>query len=141
MECPTKLYYQAHPDIYLTNKTENAFLEALTKAGYQVGALAKCYYHDEGSIDLSDLNTETALSRTKELLKLDKIIIFEAAIAYNQLLLRADILVKNDNHIRLIEIKSSAWDSKKDSIFTKKGKGISQDWFSYIYDVAFQNMF
>ena len=138
MECPTKLYYQGHPDIYLTNKGEDAFLEALAKAGYQVGALAKCYYQDEGSIDLSDLNTETALSRTKELLKLDKIIIFEAAIAYNHLLLRADILVKNDNHIRLIEIKSSAWDSKKDSILTKKGKGISQDWSSYIYDVAFQ---
>lgn len=137
MECPTKLYYEANPEIYLNNRTADPFLEALAKAGFQVGVLAKCYYQGADSIDLSNLNTEQALYKTKELLKKDNVIILEAAVAYNHLLLRADILVKNDNHIRLIEVKSSTWDSTKDSIFMKKG-GISQDWLSYIYDVAFQ---
>jgi len=137
MECPTKLFYQDNSEIYLNGKTEDTFLEALAKAGFQVGALAKCYYQDDYSIDLSDLNAAQALCKTKELLKKDKVTIFEAAVAHNHLLLRADILVKNGNHIRLIEVKSSSWDSPKDSIFMKKG-GISQDWLSYIYDVAFQ---
>ncbi|HDV6632680.1 TPA: DUF2779 domain-containing protein [Legionella pneumophila] len=137
IECPTKLYYHSNSDIYLNNRTTDPFIEALAKAGFQVGALAKCYYQDEHSIDLTDLNTNQALSKTKELLKKDRVIIFEAAVAFNDLLLRADILVKNGTHVRLIEVKSSVWDSNKDSIFMKKG-GITQDWLRYINDVAFQ---
>lgn len=121
MECPTKLYYHNNPEIYLNNRTTDPFLEALAKAGFQVGVFAKCYYQGADSIDLSNLNAEQALYKTKELLKKDNVIIFEAAVAYKHLLLRADILVKNDSHIRLIEVKSSTWDSTKDSIFMKKG--------------------
>ena len=43
IDCPIKLYY-TNKDHYPDKNYDNEFLEALAKIGYQVGALAKCYY-------------------------------------------------------------------------------------------------
>ena len=137
-QCPAKVYYHDRSDIYANNKTENQFLQALAKAGFQVGELAKCYYRKNSPSDLRGLNTEEALIKTKELLQRDHVVIFEAGISFNNLLLRADILVKNGNSIRLIEVKSSTWNSCKDSFFKKDQSGIYADWLDYINDAAFQ---
>lgn len=45
LDCPVKLFY-TKKDRYPDKNSDNEFLEALAKGGYQVGALAKCYYLD-----------------------------------------------------------------------------------------------
>jgi hypothetical protein len=60
IECPTKLFYSDKPEIYSNNKLQDPFLEALAKGGFQVGALAKCYYPD--GIEVSSMNSEEAVA-------------------------------------------------------------------------------
>lgn len=50
--------------------------------------------------------------------------------------MRVDILVKNKDHIVLIEVKSKSFDPKE-SFVSKKGTPNST-WKSYLYDIAFQ---
>ena len=138
MECPAKLYYQSKPNEYQSMKSDNAFMQALAKAGYQVGELAKCYYRDNTSHDLSGLSVAEGIKATKELLELENVVIFEAAISHGNCFLRADILIKRRDSLRLIEVKSSAWDKSKDSFFMKNKNSVKKEWLKYIYDVAFQ---
>ena len=41
LDCPTQLYFHQNPDLYDNQASENPFLEALAKGGFQVGELAK----------------------------------------------------------------------------------------------------
>lgn len=143
LECPTKLYYTSLPEKYSNSKLDDPFLEALAKGGFQVGELAKCYY-PEGH-DIEELDYESSLAKTNELLKQDNVVIFEAAIRYENLFIRVDILEKIGNKINLIEVKSKScnpdtfekelWNSRA----LKKGEhSLKGDWKSYIYDLAFQ---
>lgn len=136
LECSAKLYYHDHK-AYKNNKLENGFLKALAKGGFQVGELAKCYY--AGGRNIPELEHEIALDKTRELLESD-CTIYEAAFAYQQLFVRADIIVKTGNLIHLIEVKAKSIDSsdEKDSLYWKKDNGLRGKWKPYIYDVAFQ---
>lgn len=143
LECPAKLYYQARPKEYANAKLDDPFLEALAKGGFQVGALAQCYY--PGGVLVDTLDKEEAVKRTNELLQNDNVVIFEAAIIYENLLVRVDILEKKRNKFKVIEVKSKSADPGTfyDSIWNKnklkKGEYQSnEDWRSYLYDVAFQ---
>jgi len=140
MECPTKLYYASKPNEYASTKSDDQFLKALAEGGFQVGQLAKCYYRDSNPIDLSDLSNDDAASKTSELLLRDEVVIFEAVIIHNNLFLRADILVKKNNHFRIIEVKSSSANPNDQPVFMKKRGGILSDWLPYIHDIAFQKL-
>jgi len=78
-ECPTKLYYY-HKEEYPSTKEDDEFLEALAEGGFQVGALAKCYYPE--GIEVTTLDHQEAIQQTNELLKRDSVTIFEAAICF-----------------------------------------------------------
>ena len=93
LECPTKLFYTAKPQ-YPNQSLEDSFLQALAQGGYQVGELAKHYY--PGGHDITSLDYEEALQQTAELLAQNKVVIYEAAIRYNNLFIRIDILVKHN---------------------------------------------
>ncbi len=140
-ECPTKLYYTYNKE-YGSKKIDNPFLEALAYGGFQVGALARQYY--QGGHFVETLHREEAIKETKELLKQDEVTIFEAAINYNDLLIRVDILKKIGNHFDLIEVKSKSFVPSIESPFynsTYLKKGIYKlvsSWKPYLYDVAFQ---
>ena len=41
ISCPTKLYYEVHPDDFQNNDDGNEFMKALAKGGLQAGELAK----------------------------------------------------------------------------------------------------
>ncbi len=138
LECPRKLYYHQHPEIYQNESLEDSFLSALAEGGFQVGALAKIY-HPEG-IDLSEFGPDEAFTKTKDLLKQTKVTIFEATIIYENLLVRIDILEKDGNTIKLLEVKAKSFDSTKDSFFDKRhGNNLIASWHKYLYDVAYQS--
>ena len=134
--CPRKLFYAGKPQ-YADNSLDDDFLEALAEGGIQVGALARCYFPDR--ISLAEMDTETALAKTAELLKRDCVTIFEAAIRHGTLLFKADILVKHGDSLDLIEVKAKSYDQDSSVGFIGKRKSsVTAEWKPYLYDVAFQ---
>lgn len=140
-ECPTKLHYLDSPEYGNTN-LNNAFLRALAEGGFQVGELAKQYF--PGGVEVATKDKARALDETRALLERDNVIIFEAALAHQNLFIRADILVKTGSSFRLIEVKAKSYDpTLEEQFFTKasvkKGpKKIASNWQPYILDIAFQ---
>jgi hypothetical protein len=90
-ECPTKLFYAGKPQLYRNLKQEDNFLAMLADGGYQVGELAKCFYPT--GVEISSPNNVEAEAQTLEWLKQDKVVLFEPAIRFENLFVRADILV------------------------------------------------
>ena len=134
LECPTKLYY-TKKNKYVDAKLDDEFLKALAEGGFQVGELAKLYF--PGGIDIDDLDYQTAIGQTDKLLKEEHSIIYEAAFLFENLFIRADIVIKNENHLELIEVKAKSFDPRSDSFIGKKG-GVGNQWRSYLEDIAFQ---
>ena len=147
MECPTKLFYTGKKE-YANKNLDDPFLESLAEGGLQIGELAKAYY--PGGFEIESLDDEVARNETMNLLKQENCIIYEAAFKYENLFARVDILVKEGNEIKLIEVKSKSADFSKNKITednmnplfqytSRKQKGeIRTPWKPYIYDVAFQ---
>jgi hypothetical protein len=135
LDCPAKLYYTGKPE-YPDAKKDDAFLEALAEGGYQVGALAKCYYPE--GIEIQEHGYDIPLKKTNELLVQDNIVIFEGAFQYQDLFIRADIIEKKGNRINLLEVKSKSFDGRSSNdMMTIKGF-LDSKWTEYVYDVAFQ---
>lgn len=133
LECSAKLYYTGKKE-YPDQKLEDTFLAALAEGGYQVGELAKCYF--PGGENIDELDYSTSLSKTKELMAQENVIIYEAAFQFENLFIRADIVVKNGDMLHLYEVKAKSYDSIKDTL--TNSKGIVAKWKPYVYDVAFQ---
>ena len=136
IECPTKLFYTGKKE-YPDQRQEDAFLAALAEGGFQVGELARQYYPD--GVNIETLDYDEAEAMTANLMKQNKVIIYEPAFRFGNLFIRVDILVKDGNKLRLIEVKSKSFDSEKDNKFlTKKTGKINSVWEPYLQDVAFQ---
>jgi hypothetical protein len=133
LECTSKLYYNDNKQ-YANKATEDNFLKNLATGGFQVGALAQCYFPTGILIDT--LEHEDAYKQTTTLLQQQDVIIFEAALLYENCFIRADILLKKGNEIQLVEVKAKSY-SSKDKFTNKKG-GIEAKWEPYLYDIAFQ---
>jgi hypothetical protein len=145
MECMTKLYYTKKKDEYADTQLDNPFLEALAKGGFQVGELAKYYFSDNpvaDDITINTLNHEEALAETQRRLAMPgKVVIAEAAFKFQNLFIRADIVVKENNTLHLYEVKAKSVDEENEdpeSFLTKKGDKVHSDWAPYVYDLAFQ---
>ncbi|RDB36993.1 MAG: DUF2779 domain-containing protein [Spirobacillus cienkowskii] len=142
-ECATKLFYLDNTD-YGSTKNNNSFLKALAEGGFQVGELAKIY-HPNG-IEVKTKDKAKALQQTDQLLKRDKVVIFEPAFQFENLFIRVDILIKNGNYLELIEVKAKSMNPAVSNHFytkssVKKGKPkISSEWEAYLLDVAFQKL-
>jgi len=138
-ECPTKLFY-TRKDTYQDNSQDDPFLEALRDGGFQVGRLAQLYYEKKGpSVLIGTLKEAEALAQTQTELQKDRIILFEAAFHWNNLFIRADIVEKQGNLIRLVEVKSKSFnpDNPKKPILKQDGLPQS-DWEPTFQDLAFQ---
>ena len=141
LECPNKLFFTSNKE-YANQKSENPFMRALASGGFQVEELARLHYpegilikdsKEHDNYDYNDLSNQT-----KELLKNENIVIFEAAFLFENLFVRTDILVKNGNYIKLIEVKAKAIDSEDKDLFLNQSKNIDSKWKPYLFDVAFQ---
>lgn len=135
VECPTKLYFADRPTEYKNLKPEDSFLQMLADGGFQVGALAKLHYPD--GIEITSKDHAAAEQETKELLKRENVTLFEAAIRHENLFVRIDILIKRQNTLDLIEVKSKSYDSTAPGIVGKRGE-IMSEMRPYLLDVAFQ---
>lgn len=135
-ECPTKLYYASHKDVYPDANLDNPFLESLANGGFQIGELAKRYH--PGGVDISTLDYEVALKQTNEALQNDHAIIYEAAIKYRNLFIRADILIKKDNTLKIVEVKAKSCEGNNpEQLLDTKGL-VRSTWLPYLEDAAFQ---
>jgi Domain of unknown function(DUF2779) len=136
-ECPTKLFY-TRKDKYLNTNSDDSFLEALAEGGIQVGELAK-FYFDEGKGHMIDTggDQELAIKQTRQLLEQQNVTIYEAAIQFENLLIRADVLVKSGDKLSLYEVKAKS--AMPEEEFVNKKGFLSNDLKPYVYDVAFQH--
>lgn len=134
VECPRKLFYVGKND-YRDAKQDDAFLQALADGGFQVGELAKLLY--AGGIEVTAKGNAEALAETAVLLKRDTVTLFEPAIAYGEFLIRADVLIKTGNSIKLVEVKSKSFRSDDPQIEGRNG--LKSAFKPYIEDIAFQN--
>jgi hypothetical protein len=135
LDCPAKLFFTGKSQ-YPDKSEGDAFLDALAEGGFQVGALAKCYYSE--GIEVVDRDYEISLQKTDKLLTNTEIVIFEGAFKYKNLFIRADIVEKKGNNINLIEVKSKSFEgSDYRDMLSKKGF-LDSGWRDYVYDVAFQ---
>lgn len=136
VECPRKLFYtgKAH---YFDKSREDSFLAALAEGGYQVGELARATFPD--GVMVSELDYDSAIQKTHELLNRTNVTIFEAALSHENFFIRVDILKKNGDVIELIEVKAKSYRAEDDGDFRgKKGK-ILADYLPYLQDIAFQH--
>ena len=146
MGCPWRLYYARNPETYANTDATDDFLAALAEGGFQVGALAKYYCNVPDENDLESLKDyESSQKRTQELLQNKEVNIAEAAFRYGNLFVRADIIQRQGNSIKLIEVKAKSWNPATDKFLTKdsrkKDAATNTVWGQireYVYDVAFQ---
>ena len=135
LECPTKMYYDGNSE-YANQKIEDSFLLALADGGFQVGELAKRYF--PGGHEVFTHDHDESLRQTNELLKQEHVVIYEAAVRFDNLFIRVDVLRKNKNQIDLIEVKAKSFDSASIDTFLTRNGSIAAVWRSYLEDVAFQ---
>jgi len=139
MDCPRKLDY-ARDKSYYDARANDELLASLADGGHQVGELARRMY--PGGILISNRVVDHQIQRTSALLTSADITIFEATIAHGNLLVRCDIIEKQGNAVRLIEVKATGYDPSADPMVPKKPKEgdhpIRAGWRPYLYDVAFQ---
>ena len=136
MECPTRLFYIGKSETYKNTKGRNEFLESLAEGGFQVGKMATLLY--PGGVEVQSRINQQAIEETKNLLNTEEnIVLFEPAFAFEGLLVRVDIFVKNGSSIELIEVKAKSYDSEDPNFFGNRTP-IKSGILPYIEDIAFQ---
>jgi hypothetical protein len=137
-ECPTKLFYTGKKSQYADQSLDDPFLRELAKGGFQVGELAKLYF--PGGHNIDELDYETALAKTNELLEQENVTIFEAAILFENLFIRVDVLKKTGNLIEIFEVKAKSYRTSEalGPFLNAAGDRLNANGKSYVLDVAFQ---
>ena len=139
--CYTKLKYKKSG--YPKSSDTDDFMEMLAEGGYMVGKLATLLYPSGIDINTDKTNNSNIYENTAEWLKMDEVVIFEAAFKCpDGKNIRVDILEKIGNQINLIEVKAKSWNSDT-YILDKKPSGskkenVSKDFQPYLEDVTFQ---
>jgi len=132
------LYYTKNNE-YQDQGNDDPFMRALAKGGYQVGELAKYKYCSDPigqQITIDTLNENEALQRTHLMLQQENVVIAEGAFLFKNLFVRADIIVKTKNQIKLIEVKSKSYTHEK--FYASTTGEPKSAWLPYLYDLAFQ---
>ncbi len=131
IECPLKL-----TNDYESISEKNEFLDALADGGFQAEELSRLHYSPGVLIEHRDY--ANSLESTRELLNNTNSIIYEAAFLHDNLFVRTDILVKENNTIKVIEVKAKSFDSRAENIFKTNSGSIRPEWRTYLFDLAFQ---
>lgn len=134
LECPSKLFYTGKPE-FPDQSSVDAFLMALADGGFQIGELAKAYF--PGGVEIETRDYDEAVRQTSELLANENATIFEAAFRFGKLVVFVDVVRKNGDDLRIIEVKSKTFEPGTTEFVGKKG-GILAPWKPYLYDIAYQ---
>jgi len=137
-ECPNKLHFTHHSNLYPSTKEDDTFLQALAQGGFQVEELARMHYPGGHLVDNPHHDYIGSANVTAELLRNDNVVIYEAAFLFDDLFIRTDVLVKKGNHIDLIEVKAKLFDPLDPHLFIGKRGGLVSSWKPYLFDLAFQ---
>jgi len=137
LECPSKLYFTGKEE-YENLKNDDPFMAALAQGGFQVEEYARLHYPGGVLIDRVRDGYVNLANETAILLQQENVIIYEAAFLFDGLFIRTDMLVKEGDRIKLIEVKAKGCSgNSSDQFFGAKG-GIDSGWKSYLFDLAFQ---
>lgn len=106
LQCDKHLYlYKRH---YNWQDPISEQTKAVFERGHKVGALAQTIFPDGIDASPSDFRAYAkALDYTQELIEHGTEVIYEAAFMYNQVLVFADIIIKNGSKWKVYEVKSS----------------------------------
>ena len=137
LECPNKLYFTGK-DQFENLKLDDPFMKALANGGFQVEEYARLHYPNGALIEGVRDTYENLHKITQELLKQENVVIYEAAFLFDGLFIRTDILVKEGNRIKLIEVKAKSCEGIGTEQFFGKRGGMEADWKPYLFDLAFQ---
>jgi hypothetical protein len=109
-QCPKKLHLEKH---HAELSEVSSQTESLFATGNQVGDIAQQLYGTDKSVEI-DFNFKTMVAETKRLIEGGADYpIFEATFRYENVLIRADVLVPDGDGWHVIEVKAST--SVKDS--------------------------
>ena len=137
LECANKLFF--HSDKSFKNQqTDNSFLASLAEGGFQVEALARLKYPQGFFVKANPGDYQAAARKSKLLFDRHKVVVYEAAFLTNDLYAMTDIVVKNGNDIKLIEVKAKSYDPNDPHCFIGKRGGLVSSWKPYLFDLAFQ---
>ncbi|HEV7346881.1 DUF2779 domain-containing protein [Telluribacter sp.] len=146
LQCPTALAYVDTSE-YFNQSNDDPFLQALANGGFQVGALAKYLFCDEPEKEfftVETINKQLALDLTRSRRAHKHQLLAEAAFQHENLLVRTDITVEEEDVIHLYEVKSKGWDRETEFLKEikrgpQKGQNkLNPDWRDELYDIAFQ---
>src|SRR5689334_11830570 len=111
--CPTKLYYKKSN--YPSEMQEDEYLMLLAEGGYMVEKIAKLLYPQGQEIGF-DQPSELAAQETLKTLAAENVVLFEGTLMSGEKLARVDILVKQGNEFRIIEVKAKSYDSDQERL-------------------------
>lgn len=137
-ECHAKLYFKRHSE-YHSILADDPFMESLAEGGYQVGEYARWMLCDNPLRDtIETLDEDAAVAETAQRMAQPRATIAEGAFRTENLLIRADIVVKEGKTLSLYEVKSKSW-GRDEAFWIMGGAGrLSAKWEKYLLDVAFQ---
>lgn len=136
LECPNKLYFTRKAE-FANQKDIDTFLQSLAEGGFQVEEFARLHYPGGILID-EKADYEVLSNKTKEILSADKAVIYEAAFLHDGLFVRTDILEKQGDSIKIIEVKAKSFNPEDPNTFIGARGGLVASWKPYLFDLAFQ---
>lgn len=135
-DCPFKLkYYKAG---YPSRKIEDDYLKFFAEGGFMVEAIAHALFPSGVTVEAAAGESELDATRRVGAGACDGVW-FEPTFGFGQFRARIDMLVRQGDRLRLIEIKSKTWDSSNPPKLRNRN-GIDGEWKKYLMDAAFQAM-
>jgi hypothetical protein len=137
--CPAKLFYKKNR--YPSLLDDSPYLKFLADGGYMVEKMAKLLFED--GIEMESWGEpEKAFAEAAQIIGThDNVVMFEPTVIHGRYSARIDVLAKEGNILKLIEVKSSSIDSDasgQGNPFRGQRGGIESKWKPYLEDVAFQ---
>ncbi|MDQ6770231.1 MAG: DUF2779 domain-containing protein [Gemmatimonadota bacterium] len=144
--CDAKLFFRENG--YPDNRDMNPYLALLAEGGYMVEALAKAKYADGVQLEYGR-GVADDYQRTFDQLGRDQVTLFEATLLVGRQQARVDILEKNGNTVRLLDVKSKSFDGAEHASLLAAGKGgcmrssrkpfgVLSKWSEKLEDITFQ---
>jgi hypothetical protein len=135
-DCSSKLFYKKMH--YPSLLDDDPYLEFLRDGGYMVETIAKLLFPDGRELG-SWSDPQRAFDETSRAIADGNGTFFEATVIHGNLLARIDILKREKEELRVIEVKSSSFDSRERLIpFRGEKGGILSDWREHLEDITFQ---